>query len=367
MNQQNQKFMRIVQITSGDGYGGTEVHTLQMASELIKAGHEVIIVVRPGSWIEQECKAAGLPYKSIRLHGTCDFLAVLRLRLLIWKWGVDIVHGHLFRAAHYAAMACKHTRAISISTCHSTCFHKHLYSSRKIIAVSNAVRETLINHGCPEEQIKVILNGVPQAQKIDRHLLRSELGIPSDVFAAVCVGRMDIEKGQKDLIETIPTLRENVHLYFIGDTNTEYGQEMLNLSQRHPRIHFMGFRSDVSRVLSAFDLCVAPTYRDAMPLTLLEASQAGLPIVANRVGGIPEIVEENRSGILTTPSRIDELAEAINRIAGDPAMCKHFGKRASEIYQEKFTLNRMVDSTLTLYGEILGCPGLRNRNACLAS
>jgi len=367
MNKQNQKSMRIIQIISGVGCGGAEVHTLQLSRGLINAGHDVIMVVRPGSWIEQECKAAGLPHKSIRLHGTCDILAVLRLRHLIKKWDVDIIHGQFFRETHYATMASKGTRAVAISTCHSTCFHKHLRGSRKIIAVSNAVEKVLLNHGCPEEKIKVIHNGIPLAKKNDRELLRSELGIPSDVFAAVCVGRMDKDKGQKELIKTIPTLRKNVHLYFIGGTNTAYGREVVELAKGHPRIHFLGFRADVSRILGAFDLCVAPSNRESLSIVLIEASQAGLPMIANRVGGIPEVVEENGSGILTTPSRIDELAEDINRLAGDPAMCMHMGKRASEIYQEKFTLDRMVDSTLAIYWEMLAYPELRSRDACLAS
>ena len=345
--------MRIVQIIVSKGYGGAEKHTLQLARALIDSGHDVMTVGPGDSWMNQECKAAGLPFQCISFHGNYDLLAVLRLRRLIRQWNADIVHGQLTRGAHYSTMACAGMRAVPISTCHATSSHKHMHGSRRIIAVSNAVSENLLKHGYPAEKIRVIHNGVPLAAKADREPVRNELCIPEHVFAAVCVGRLIPDKGQNDLIDTIASLRENIHLYFIGDTDTTYGHEMLKLSSGHPRIHFMGYRSDVTRILGAFDLCVVPSRREACPIALIEASQAGMPIVANRVGGIPEVVEENGSGLLVTCKRNDELAEAINRMAENPALCERFGARASVVYQEKFTVERMTESTLAVYRESL--------------
>jgi len=345
--------MRIVQIIVSKGYGGAEMHTLQLARGLTDFGHEVMTVGPGDSWMKRECDAAGLPFQCVSFHGNYDLFAVLRLRRLIRKWNADITHGQLTRGAHYATMASIGTRAVPISTCHATSSHKHMRGSRRIIAVSNAVAENLVKHDYPAEKIRVIHNGVPQAKKAGHQLARSELGIPTDVFAAVCVGRLIPDKGQKDLIETIDALHKNIHLYFIGDTNTTYGKEMLNLASEHPRIHFLGYRSDVPRILGAFDLCVAPSRREALSIALIEASQAGLPIVANRVGGIPEVVEENESGLLVTSKRNDELADAINRLAEDPALCGRFGARAQKNYQDEFTVEKMVDSTLAVYREAL--------------
>jgi len=343
--------MRIVQIIVSKGYGGAEKHTLQLTRGLLDAGHEVMTVGPGDSWMKRECETAGLPFQCVSFHGNYDLLAVLRLRRFIRKWNAHIVHGQLTRGAHYSTMASIGTSAVPISTCHATSSRKHMRGSRRIIAVSNAVAENLVKHGYPAGKIRVIHNGVPQAGKPDRSIVRNELGIPADVFAVVCVGRLISDKGQEDLIGSIDTLRGNIHLYFIGDTDTPYGQEMLKRSSDHPRVHFLGYRPDVPRILGAFDLCVAPSRREALSIALIEASQAGLPIVASRVGGIPEVVEENESGILVPSQNRGALAGAMNLLAEDTALCGRFGARARVVYREKFTVERMIESTLAVYRE----------------
>ena len=345
--------MRILQVIAAKGYGGAEKHLLILSQGLLAAGHEVICVVPKRSWIAEECQRLGLPHRTMTFRGAYDFLAIGLLRHFIKKWQAEIVHGHLTRASRYVNLATRKTKGLPVNTCHATSSHSHMRTSKKVIAVSQAVKENLLRHGYPDEQIEVIYNGVPPAAIGQRAEIRRELQIPAEVFAMVCVGRMVRDKGQQNLIEIISELPERIHLYLIGDTDTPYGKQLLELSNNHPRIHFMGFRADVLRVLSAFDLCVAPSRREALSIALIEASQAGLPIVANRVGGIPEVVAEHRSGILVTPQDNRQLAEQLIALAANPSLLAEFGNHARQIYATKFTAEQMTAATLGVYRKVL--------------
>lgn len=345
--------MRIVQVIAAKGYGGAEKHTLMLSKGLIMAGHELICVVPIGSWIEKECLTMDLPVKAIRFRGNYDLFAMLSLRRLITKWHADIVHGQLTRGSRYANLAAMGTRAIPVNTCHATSSHKHMRGCRKIIAVSQAVAANLVKHHYRSADIRVIYNGVPIVETSDRKTVREELGIRTAEFAVVCVGRFVSDKGQKCLIEIIDTLDDTIHLYFVGDDATDYGREMRRLAADHPRIHFLGYRSDVTRLLSAFDLCAAPSRREALSIALIEASQAGLPAVATRVGGIPEVVTDDESGILFTRDHHGELKEALHCLARDPELRGKFGSQAYQNYLRKFTLDQMVTATVEVYADLL--------------
>ena len=126
------------------------------------------------------------------------------------------------------------------------------------------------------------------------------------------------------------------------------------MAKGNDRVHFVGFCPNVPRVLSAFDLCVAPSLREALSIVLIEASQASLPIVASRVGGIPEVVADQESGVLVSPHDKSEWVRQIKCLAENPAMLERFGKRARGFYEEKFTAEAMTRATSRLYEKAMG-------------
>ena len=341
--------MRIIQVIAAKGYGGAEKHVLTLSEGLIAAGHELLCVVPKHSWMRNECARLGIPHRAMTFRGTYDFMAAWSLRRLIRTWRADVVHGHLTRASRYVNIATRGTSAVPVNTCHATTSHKHMRGSRKIIAVSQAVQQNLIHHGYPKESVEVVWNGVAETAKGDRSAMRRELGIADDVFALVCVGRLIPDKGQKLLLEILPELPKQMHLYFIGDTATPYGREMLEMAKGHDRVHFVGFCPNVPRVLPAFDLYVGPSLREALSIALIEASQAGLPIVASRVGGNSEVIADQESGVLVSPHDKSEWVRQIKCLAKNPAMLERFGKRARAFYEEKFTAEAMTHATLRVY------------------
>jgi glycosyltransferase involved in cell wall biosynthesis len=161
-------------------------------------------------------------------------------------------------------------------------------STDRIIAVSKAVADFLASRGYDRERILIVHNGVPDICRVpSTRALRQELGGPPDKPLIGLVGRFIRDKGQDIAIEALSRLSVPAHLALIGDHATPWGRNMRLRSQSAPapdRIHFASFRDDVREQLADFDLRVAPSRREALPLTLIEAAAAGVPVVASRIG-----------------------------------------------------------------------------------
>ena len=108
--------------------------------------------------------------------------------------------------------------------------------------------------------------------------------------------------------------RPQAHLWLVGDPNTDHGRQVQAMAAQHPRIHFLGYRNDVQRILPAFDGYVLSSRREAMPLSLIEAMAARLPIVTTSVGGVPEVVSDGESGLIVPSDDVGALTRATQRL-----------------------------------------------------
>src|SRR5690606_35221824 len=181
---------------------------------------------------------------------------------------------------------------------HATTATKHMGHCAHIIAVSQAVAKNLHAHGHPADKVSVVYNGMPDVLHEDREALRQELCIAKDAHAVVNVGRFIRDKGQDLLVDAIRQCPPDMHLYLIGDPQTPYGQQVRHLARDLPRAHFLGYRGDVQRLLPAFDAYALSSRREALGLSIVEASAASLPIVATAVGGVPEVILDGQTGLL---------------------------------------------------------------------
>jgi glycosyltransferase involved in cell wall biosynthesis len=252
-----------------------------------------------------------------------------------------------------------------VSTAHSTNAGKHFGGADQIIAVSKAVADFLEARGYDRERILVVHNGVPDIRVIPTaRSLRQKLGVPPDSPLIGLVGRFICDKGQDIAIEALSRLSVPAHLALIGDPATPWGRDMRLRSQSAPgrdRIHFVGFRDDAREQLADLDLLVAPSRREALSLTLIEAAAAGVPVVASRVGGIPEVVLDGQTGILVAPEDPTGLARAIESLITDPALRMRLGQAARRRYEDHFSLQPMLDATEEVYHGLLAAahsPGL---------
>lgn len=355
--------MRIVHVLHSHGYGGAESHALLMMRLQREAGHEVWYAGPMDSWLGRECEQAGIPCEHIPMHGLFDLWSHWKLRTLLKHLRADIVHGHLIRGAMYAGRAGHRLRApVAVCTAHATTARTHMQRCAHIIAVSGAVREGLLAAGYAERDVSLIYNGVPDAppppSASERAALRAELGLAPDAFAVVHVGRFVRDKGQDLLLQAMRSVPEHVHLCLIGDPNTAFGREVVAMQQDHPelaaRVHTLGFRPDVQRLLPAFDAFALASRREALSIAVIEAFAARVPVVATRVGGVPEIVRHEDTGLLVPTEDAAALAQGITRLSASPALRTQLVEGGERLYQDQLTARSMVERTLALYQRCLG-------------
>ncbi len=355
--------MRIVHVLHSHGYGGAESHALLMMKLQREAGHEVCYAGPMDSWLGSECQKAGIAFEHIPMHGLFDLWSHWKLRSLVKRMRADIVHGHLIRGAMYAGRAGHRQRVpVAICTAHATTARTHMQRCAHIIAVSGAVRDGLLATGYAERNVSLVYNGVPEGpvppSPEQRAALRAELGIPADAFAVVHVGRFVRDKGQDLLAQAMRSVPTGVHLYLVGDPATEFGREVQALLGTEPmlaaRVHCLGFRPDVQRLLPAFDAFALASRREALSIAVIEAFAARVPVVATRVGGVPEIVRHEDTGLLVPTEDAAALAQGITRLSSDAGLRVRLVANGERLYQEQLTARSMLERTLALYQRCLG-------------
>lgn len=365
--------LKILTVLHSPGYGGAEIHALALMKAFRKRGHDVCYAGRADSWLGLQCEQAGIRVKHLRMRGLLDVVSLFKFTRFLREWRPDVVHAHLSRASQYTAIATRLCGAgipRVVATVHTTNPNDRMRPFKNVIAVSGAVKTSLVARGYNESTIHMIYNGVAdpygsrEALGAKRAEARNALGIPGGRFALVCAGRFMHDKGQDVLVDAMKHCGGDTHLYLAGDNTTPFGRGLAAACESDPRIHLLGFRDDVQQILPAFDCYVAPSRREAISLSLLEASAAGLPIIATNVGGIPEVVDDGQSGILTPSGDSQKMAGAIRWLAEKDGVAAHFGMRSRQRYEQFFTETEMIDRTLALYrGAPYSAPAATATNA----
>lgn len=231
----------------------------------------------------------------------------------------------------------------------------------RTIAVSRRARPVLAERlGVHGERVVAIPNSVRSdlfegAGTESRARVRAGLGIPSDAPVIGCVARLAPQKGIPYLLLAMPRILQSApgaHLVIVGDGPDRPAIERLIHESRLERVHLAGHQADVAPYLAAIDLFVLPSLFEGMPLALLEAMAAGLPVVATAVDGVPEVVESGITGELVPPRDIAALAATVGRLLSDPALAARLGHAGRE-RARSFSEDAMVARTAGVYEEVL--------------
>lgn len=357
----------IAHVLSSFEMGGQERVALDLAREQIARGHRVLAIslaAAPDGPIAEAFAAAGASVSRVPKGPGVDPGIAWALRSRLREAGVDVVHTHNPLPLAYGAVAGRLARAAVVHTKHGANPDRgrrlllrrlggHL--AHAYVAVSSATAAVARrNHECPSERLHTIPNGVDLAafahDEEARAAVRAELGIPADAWVFGTVGRLRVEKNFPALIRAAaPLLGPRARLVIVGD-----GVEMPKLVAAAAAAGasawtvLAGARSDVPRILSAFDAFVMSSDTEGLPLGLVEAMAAGLPIVATDVGGIGEVLEGGRVGALVRAGDEPGLREAMAALARDPSAARERGRAARE-RSERYALVTMVDAYLALY------------------
>jgi glycosyltransferase involved in cell wall biosynthesis len=311
----------------------------------------------------------GVDFLALGRHRRGEFLPWRHLAAYIRREHVDVLHAHMFGSNLWGTVIGRLANVPVIVA------HEHTWSfegeplrrfldreligrwSDAFIAVSRDDRRKMIEiERVPPKRVRFIANGIdPEAPTPGRDL-RTELGIgPGPLIGAV--GSMRAQKAYENLIRAAADLRKDhpdIHVLIAGDGPEKPKLEALVRELGVDDVIVMpGRRLDVPDLLAEFDLAVCASHFEGSPLSVMEYMEAGLPIVATRVGGVPDLIEDGIHGLLVEPGDPTALAAAIHDLLIDRARASTFGAHARERRRHEFSLDAMIHNIEALYKELL--------------
>jgi glycosyltransferase involved in cell wall biosynthesis len=308
-----------------------------------------------------------------------DWRALRRLATLMRRLRIDVVHAHLWGGNLWGRLAGRlcGVRAIVIQEHGLQPWRGRLHwwldrrllglADRVLFVSERAMRDYRSRTGASAARCVLIPNGIEwDARGLDRASARRQLGWEPDERVIVSIGRLVPEKGHEDLLKALGLLRrqgEAVRVVLIGDG--PHRPALMHLQARQGldgSVVFAGTQDDVAPWLVGADAYVQPSRREALPLALLEAMAAGVPVIATRVGEVERLIRHGREGFLVPPADPAALAGTLLEVLRIPEQARHVAARAQQLVQSQYSRARMLDSVQALYDELLaGHPGGRQR------
>jgi glycosyltransferase involved in cell wall biosynthesis len=240
----------------------------------------------------------------------------------------------------------------------------HLKFMDRVVCVSRAQAGKVLKTGINHSKVRVIRNAARldaflDADPADRRTLHELAGGPGPIVLAA--GRLSIEKGFAVLVEAAAQVKHPGAKIVIFGEGPERGtiERRLGELNLHDRVKLLGFHEQLDRFIPWADLVVLPSFTEGLPNVPLEAAAAGRPVVATAVGGTPEVVVDGETGLLVPPGQPVVMAEAINRLLGDPAMRTTMGEAAREHVSMHFSFEAQAKAYVRLFRELTvrDCPG----------
>lgn len=341
--------VKILQIVSAAGVNGVAKHVVDVGLGLRDIGHEVTYLCIPNSWLEQTTKSLGFPTIASDMH-RWPHDELRRVSQEIRERDIDVVHTHMSKAHFFGVLLRWYAGVPSVATAHSCHLQLHWMFNDCVIAVSEATRRfhQRVNW-VASRRVKTIHNFIKVPPVVAdpaavRSAVRLEFGLKDDDYVIGLVGRIAPQKGQTVMVQAMPAIlakNANAKLLLIGALETpEYVAEIHQFIATHHLEHavqFLGMRNDVLQILRGMDVLAQPSLWEAFPISMLEGMAVGVPIVATDVGGVPECLEDHRSGLLIPANDPKALSDSIIELATDPALCERLVQEAKQVVEFRFS------------------------------
>jgi glycosyltransferase involved in cell wall biosynthesis len=368
---------KVLFVISTTDFGGTESILLELARGLPSHGLDPLVCsLCPPGKIGRDIEAAGVPVLTLGMEPEANPVELVsgawRVARIIDGAGVDVVQTLLYRANMLGAVGARiaRRRPVLVSSQRSLDPRNAPMSSKLVkwsrrfarvtVAVSNAVRaEVLANEGVSSDHVIIIPTGVDTTRFAcrDRAAARTAFGVSKDSVAVGGAGRLTPVKGFDILLDALAQAAQRapaLELLIAGDGPE---RERLLAQARalgvERRVRFLGAIRDLEHFYSALDVFALPSRQEGSPNALLEAMACGVAPVAATVGGVPDIVEPERSGLLVAPKRPDLFGEALVRLAADGAARERVAAEARARILDKFDIARTVEAHADLYRSVL--------------
>jgi glycosyltransferase involved in cell wall biosynthesis len=383
--------IRVLRVIARLNMGGPAIHVASLAAGLETRGYHTTLVA--GTLARGEDSMAfvaerlgveivDVPEMAREVAPLLDARSARRLATIIRDLRPHILHTHTAKAGAIAraaaVLAGDAHPPIVVHTFHGhvlkgyfgptrTAFFRHVErtlarGSDVLVAVSPEVRDELVELGvAPREKFAVVRLGIPLAERLGDPTAdldyRGLYGIPRDAFVVGWVGRMTGVKDSAAVLEIVRATRDlgvDAVLCMVGDGPDREGLEQ----QAHElgiarQTYFVGYQPDVAGYYRLFDTFVLPSVNEGTPVSAIEALASGTPVVANRVGGVPDVVRDGLDGYLVEPGDVEGAARRIAGLARDGALRERLGASGRERVHRRYSVERLVEDVDRLYRSLL--------------
>lgn len=372
---------RILHLINNFDIGGTERQAVELLKRIDLSRFDVrLAVLRSGGALYDEIRELfpdTLEFPFHTFYGAGARRQILRLRNILIEEGVDILHAHDFYAGVTGVLATRFTSTkIIVGQRHLKLSDRRIHHwgryvmnrlADRVLVNAELIRDHVIASGSAgADRVVLVRNGVDaktapvdegQRARIHARLCR-ELGLDSKTRLIGVVGNLRPVKGHRYLLGAMVKVLQaypNVHLLLIGEgpLREEIEEEAQTL-KIDSNVHLLGHRTDAADLMPAFEMVALASLHEGMPNVVMEAMTRGVAVVATAVGGIPELVEDGKTGCLVPSRDSGALAEAIIAVLGDDRYRHDLGSKGREFIMAKFSMGLMVEAVERLYEEMYG-------------
>jgi glycosyltransferase involved in cell wall biosynthesis len=363
--------VRVVYMAHAFMVGGAEEMVLNLVRHLPERFEPMVCGINQAGPIGGEIAATGTPVAVLGLNpGVRRPFDLSGIRRYLRETQPHIVHTFLVTASLYGRLAAILERVpVVIGTEVNIYRHKewrHVLAERllmrgttRVIASAQSVKDFYVKqvHADPAK-VDVIYNAVDWNQlntSVSRDEMRASLGIARTARVAGVIARLTEQKGHRFLFDALERARlADVHLLIVGDGDLRDAlQRDAATRGLASRVHFLGARRDLGNLLAAMDVFVLPSLWEGLPLSLLLAMGAAVPVVSTAVAGIPEVVHDGQTGLLVPPADVPALGHALERLFDDAAVRARIGQCARADVLPRFGVERYVSAVTELYDHLV--------------
>lgn len=373
--------MRVAHVIKVTNIAGAETHLLTLLSGLRarQIDAQAMLLVEPSKPMDDYVDALSqrdIPIYRLKIRADLDPLLLSRLYTTLRLVRPHIVHTHLLHADLHATVAAKLAGVpLVVTSRHNDNAFRRREPFRSMnrtlwhtvdagIAISGSIAQFAVTvEGAPPPKVQTIRYGLeytpqpPPEREASRKAARHDLGVAGDAPVAGIVCRLVEQKGVSYGLRAFAltvTRFPDAQLVIVGDgplrADLEAEATALGLAKN---VRFLGWRGDVTRLMTAFDVLLLPSLWEGFGLVILEAMSRQLPVVACAVSAIPEIVVHGETGLLVPPREVDALADALITLFGDAPLRRYMGMLGEDRLESHFTARRMVDETVNFYRRLV--------------
>lgn len=374
MEQQRKKILHII---GGGEIGGAEELVFTLLKMMDPSCYEAhLICLCPGSFADLVGKE-GFPTLTVPMRHRMDLSKIKAVRRYIREQQIDLIHTHGVRANLIGRPAAKRENIPVVTTFHSMLHYDYdapwkvamarlltMYGNHytdRFIAISHAIKEDLLDMHIPADKIQVIHSGLDvskftSTQNPDK--IRQQFGLESDRLTFTMVARFHPVKGHRYFLEAARLLLDNgikAQFLLIGEGlyRPELEAQVRDL-EIGSFVHMPGYYRQVEDVYRISDVLCVPSLMEGLGLVILEAMYFGVPVIASSVGGIPELIEDGKSGILIPPADVQAFYNAMYKLAVNPDLAQSLARQGKERVKH-FTVESMARQVEECYSELLCC------------